>query len=230
MSQKTRILLLFLFVLTGTLQAQFYTPAQITSIDQARTAAEGDLYLDTINENYYIGLTHGKLAKIGDTLDELIDSVKVRNDSVFIYQNNNTFSFLSRQNIFNSDGTLTSSRVLNGDGLSLSFTDIDSLVIDADTLFLNNIEKTSDTALQLLTLNKKGDFVEKSFLDAEVFYPIPSQTLTLTKTPLTGTVMVRLYYNGQLLTPNLDYTYSSNQINLLFGFNTEDVIQVFYFN
>lgn len=53
------------------LNSQYYNPTQINSIHVNKEASEGDMYLDTTNKNYYIGLTTGELAKIGDTLDEL---------------------------------------------------------------------------------------------------------------------------------------------------------------
>lgn len=40
------------------IMGQYYTPAQISTIDANRTAAEGDLYLDTVNDVYRIGLTN----------------------------------------------------------------------------------------------------------------------------------------------------------------------------
>lgn len=43
---------------------QFYTDTQINLIQSEQSASEGDLYLDTINNIYYIGLTHGKLQHI----------------------------------------------------------------------------------------------------------------------------------------------------------------------
>lgn len=48
--------------------SQFYTPAQIITINSTRAAFEGDMYLDTNNNDYYIGLTNGALASIGDTV------------------------------------------------------------------------------------------------------------------------------------------------------------------
>ena len=45
--------------------AQFYTESEINQIMTNRSASEGDFYLDTINNNYYIGLTHGVLTEVG---------------------------------------------------------------------------------------------------------------------------------------------------------------------
>lgn len=44
--------------------SQYYTSIQLKTIDSTKTASEGDLYLDTNNNEYYIGLTHGKLGKL----------------------------------------------------------------------------------------------------------------------------------------------------------------------
>ncbi len=64
------------------LNSQYYTPAQIITVTSTNAAYEGDMYLDTISGDYYIGLTHGVLAKIGDTLDERIDTIYQSGDSV----------------------------------------------------------------------------------------------------------------------------------------------------
>ncbi len=64
-----RNLIIILISICSIGYAQFYTPAQITTINTSRTANEGDLYLDTINEDYYIGLTHGKLIQLGNGID-----------------------------------------------------------------------------------------------------------------------------------------------------------------
>lgn len=58
------ILLFSLFSTTKTF-GQFYTAAEITQIATDKSASEGDFYLDTINNNYYIGLTHGVLTEVG---------------------------------------------------------------------------------------------------------------------------------------------------------------------
>ena len=61
-------LIVFFYLNTS---SQFYTAAQISTIDSAKSAFEGDLYLDTINNSYFIGLSNGKLSEIG------MDSVRV---------------------------------------------------------------------------------------------------------------------------------------------------------
>lgn len=58
--------------------SQYYSPAQILNIHNNKLAYEGDMYLDTVNKDYYIGLTTGELAGIGD--DQDIDSIVVLND------------------------------------------------------------------------------------------------------------------------------------------------------
>lgn len=65
------LLLLNIFCFIYEVQAQYYTSVQIDLIKSNRSANEGDLYLDTINQAYYLGLSHGKLAKIGKGLDSI---------------------------------------------------------------------------------------------------------------------------------------------------------------
>ena len=54
----------------------------MTIVETSRLANEGDLYLDTVHNVFKIGLTHGKLAQIGD--DQSFDSIRVKNDSLFL--------------------------------------------------------------------------------------------------------------------------------------------------
>lgn len=55
-------LVLLVFSFLG--YSQYYTNAQITTINTNKTAREGDLYLDTLGGKYYIGLTNGTLSQI----------------------------------------------------------------------------------------------------------------------------------------------------------------------
>lgn len=61
--------IIFLMLFIPFVKGQFYTPTQINTIKNNRLAYEGDLYMDTLNNKYYIGLTHGKLASIGNGID-----------------------------------------------------------------------------------------------------------------------------------------------------------------
>lgn len=90
----------------STISSQYYTKVQLTNINNLKTAAEGDMYLDTINNNYYIGITTGELAHIGN-----IDSVTFSNDTLRIYKGNSiTVTQLVNNNSpwRNSDGTAAS--------------------------------------------------------------------------------------------------------------------------
>lgn len=64
MKRIIAILLLNFICLTNGF-AQFYTSAELDQIKANKNAGEGDLYLDTINKQYFIGLTHGELTEIG---------------------------------------------------------------------------------------------------------------------------------------------------------------------
>lgn len=55
-------------------KAQYFDSTQISNISIAKTAAEGDLYQDTIKGNYYIGLTNGSLTQINFNADSVIGS------------------------------------------------------------------------------------------------------------------------------------------------------------
>lgn len=60
----TSSLFLLAWLIPLSLQSQFYSYSEIDSIQNNKLALEGDLYLDTVTEQYYIGLSHGKLAKL----------------------------------------------------------------------------------------------------------------------------------------------------------------------
>lgn len=62
--------------------AQFYDTATMISINSSRSAIEGDMYLDTVLNEYRIGLTHGKLGTLND--NQNLDILFFRNDSLLI--------------------------------------------------------------------------------------------------------------------------------------------------
>lgn len=50
--------------LSNFIDSQYFTGGAIDAINTAKTGSEGDLYLDTINEKYFIGLSNGALTQI----------------------------------------------------------------------------------------------------------------------------------------------------------------------
>lgn len=65
---------------------QFSDTASMRIIEQNRSAAEGDLYLDTVAKIYKIGLTHGKLGSLND--NQKFDSLKQVGDSLVLFLEN----------------------------------------------------------------------------------------------------------------------------------------------
>ena len=59
-----KLILIFCFLFPGISHAQYYTETEINQIKTNKSASEGDLYLDTINDVFYIGLTDGNLLHI----------------------------------------------------------------------------------------------------------------------------------------------------------------------
>lgn len=81
--KKSILGLLFLVNLISNYSfGQFFSVDSITKIDSLAIANEGDLYLDTLNQNYYIGLAHGKVAKINLDTSEVEGIVNLKLDSV----------------------------------------------------------------------------------------------------------------------------------------------------
>ncbi len=60
--------------------AQYYDSTEIYNINTARTAAEGDLYQDTVKGNYFIGLTSGALTQINFNPDTTSLSNRINNN------------------------------------------------------------------------------------------------------------------------------------------------------
>ena len=84
--KKLSLLALLISCLCNYNFSQFYTPAELTLIHSQKTAAEGDMYLDTLYKNYFIGLTTGELTKVG-----FLDSISFSNDSLQIFNGDSTF-------------------------------------------------------------------------------------------------------------------------------------------
>jgi hypothetical protein len=82
------LLVLFLFQ-TEVSTAQYYTPAGLTAVESARSANEGDMYLDTTNNDLRIGLTHRKLGSLNDNQD--FDSIILSGDSIKVYLQNSIY-------------------------------------------------------------------------------------------------------------------------------------------
>ena len=76
-------LIILFFGCNSIVLSQFTDTATMRIIEQNKTASEGDLYLDTNAKVYKIGLSTGKLGWITD--NQIIDSLKVINDSLFIF-------------------------------------------------------------------------------------------------------------------------------------------------
>ncbi len=63
------LILLVVLLLFSISYGQYNTTPQINTINSTRAANEGDLYMDTLNNNINIGLSHGKVARIGNGID-----------------------------------------------------------------------------------------------------------------------------------------------------------------
>lgn len=109
------IVILLLSVNTSFSQV-FIDTSAMTVIHNNRTAAEGDMYLDTINNVFRIGLTHGRLGYIGD--NQKLDSIKIIGDSALaIYLQRGGADTASLGNLKDRDwykiGTTTSPTSIN---------------------------------------------------------------------------------------------------------------------
>ncbi len=107
----------FLFILgcvlcTELAKAQYFTDTQITIINNNKTASEGDLYLDTINDIQYIGITTGELKAVGNSFynsnGKLLNHRTINGN-----QNNLVFSNIDSSKIESNTIELSGNVVLN---------------------------------------------------------------------------------------------------------------------
>ena len=102
------IITLVLFQVSFAVFGQFTDTATMRTIEQNRSAKEGDIYLDTNAKVYKIGLTNGKLGVLTD--NQTMDSLKVINDSLFFFISGaprKGISLASLQKSMNNDTGLT---------------------------------------------------------------------------------------------------------------------------
>lgn len=83
---KKIYILVFVIFISFVQNAQYYTAAGIAGVEAARLGKEGDMYLDTTNVDYRIGLTHGKLGFLRDRQN--LDSATFANDTLKLYIEN----------------------------------------------------------------------------------------------------------------------------------------------
>lgn len=86
MKVRNILFIVVVLVCSNSASSQFYTSAGIAGVEAARSANEGDMYLDTTNNDYRIGLTHGLLGRLTD--NQSLDSGKLENDSIYLFIQN----------------------------------------------------------------------------------------------------------------------------------------------
>ncbi len=121
--------------------SQYYPTTAINLIDSLRLGKEGDLYLDTLNGNYNIGLSNGKLGSLSDKQD--IDSISISNDSLFVHITNGKKAGISMDSI----ASRTDKQ------------DIDSITVSNDSLFvhISNGKKAGTPLTTIVSSNMSSD-------------------------------------------------------------------------
>lgn len=146
---KNSLFTLLCVLLFSHLQSQYYSPAQLSAIETSNSAQEGNLYLDTINNDFRIGLTNGRLGKLGDNQKLSLDSANKiirlnRGDSVDLSKTITGPRFYVGKFQISSAGTITITG-LPFPPTSLVFTayaNIESDSINADNQVGNNTNTT----------------------------------------------------------------------------------------
>lgn len=126
---KTLLFFLGLVSISNVAFAQYYTDSQISVIQSNKTAAEGDLYLDTVNNIQYIGITSGELRAMGNSMYSA-DGNLLNNRTINGNQNNLVFSNIDSSSIESNTIELNGDVVLNN--ISASDNVSQNLVIDSD--------------------------------------------------------------------------------------------------
>lgn len=162
--------MLFILLLSNKIYSQYYTPAQLQTIHTNRSAYEGDMYLDTINKKYYEGLTNGELARIGDTLDELIDSLKLINDTLFVYEGKKSLKVLLPSGDTSGGGS-------SGDEDSTNEL-IDSVNVVNDSIFIHQNNTTFIAPIKSNSYTGWADYADTQYTSASPFV-VSTTKLTL---------------------------------------------------
>ena len=142
---KKLVLLFLLFIIAESMYSQYYDTSAMRIIDLNRTAYEGDMYLDTVNKVYRIGLTTGQLGYVSKT--NFIDSVTIANDSLLILH-----YFNSKKDTANVSLLLNNAWKLSGNDLVDDIKDFVGTINAADLVF-----KTNNN--EVFRLNDTGDII-----------------------------------------------------------------------
>ncbi len=73
-----------MFLIGANVFGQSYTKAQIVNINNLKQAYEGDIYIDVLNKDYYIGASDSTLSKINNKIDS---AVFINDSSLVFYWN-----------------------------------------------------------------------------------------------------------------------------------------------
>ena len=117
---KMRMLLcLALFAsVCNTCQAQFYDSTSISDINASKSASEGDLYLDTLNQRFFLGLSDGTVTRLNNQIDSLsfgYDSLRIfQGDSIYKIRVNND-AWNTADSILLSDFIYAKNTIESGD-------------------------------------------------------------------------------------------------------------------
>lgn len=103
-TDKVIIVLILICTINANAFGQYENQASLVTINSSRLAKEGDMYLDTINNDYRIGLSHGVLAYLTD--NQKIDSLTLANDTISIYVERSSVARVSVSGFGSPGGTL----------------------------------------------------------------------------------------------------------------------------
>lgn len=217
-------LLIGLLTLSEITQAQYYTNSQISIIHNNKTASEGDLYLDTVNNIQYIGVTSGQLKAMGNSFyssnGKLVDNRTLDGN-----QNNLVFSNIDSSKIESNTIELNGDIVLNN--LSENGNISQNLVIDSDGKLYTRPQTQAQSDIILIdpsVVNISGSgyrTIHNFTLPGGTFGTnnVVRITLFMRRTSGSGSVRLRVEYDGDIIAqmPNFNGNNPSKTEIFAFG-------------
>lgn len=201
---KTLLFFLGLISTSNVVFAQYYTDSQIAVIQSNKTAAEGDLYLDTVNNIQYIGITSGELRAMGNSLYSA-DGNLLHDRTINGNQNNLVFSNIDssaiKSNTIELSGDVVLNNIIANDNVS------QNLVIDSDGKLYSRPQTQAQSDIIFIdpsVVNITGSgfrTIHEFNLPGGTFGTsnVVRITLFIRRTSGSGTIKIRAEYDGDMI-------------------------------
>ncbi|MGB0869552.1 MAG: hypothetical protein ACPG6V_07665 [Flavobacteriales bacterium] len=224
---KYLVLIVLTSVFSSQLSAQYYTESQIETINNNESANEGDLYLDTVNNIQYIGITSGHLVTVGNDVYSA-DGQLLSNRNLDGNQKNLNLVNLDSSKIESTTIEFEGNVILNN--VSETTTNTKNLVVDANGRMFTRPETQAQSDIILIdpnpvTITGSGDQVIHDVT-------IPGGTLGtknvirvslfMRRTSGNSSIRLKVFYGGDLVAqmPGFNGNNPAKSEIILFGAGT----------